>query len=232
MIIIIHGNDVIKTRDKIQEYKKAYSEINIIEGKDLLLENLKQNLEANSLFYEDKKRLLIVENLFSKNKTKDTILDYLINNSLSQDLLIWEEKEVKNKDFSELAKKSQVVKFNLPPIIFKFLDSLYPGNIKEVISYLNALIKTADIEMVFFMMVKLYRMLIQAKSGTKKGSSDYDNIMSWQKTKYHHQANKYSFIQLIYIYRYLEKIDYDIKNGKTDIDLISQLRLLFINYLK
>ena len=83
MIIILHGDHQVESRNRLLELKSQASELNkeiiTLDGALIELTDLIQSLEATSIFNEQK--LVIVENLLSNLRTgtkRDGIIGYLI----------------------------------------------------------------------------------------------------------------------------------------------------------
>ena len=231
-MLILHGDDLVKSRealtDQKQQAKEEDQEIISLLGKSLELSSLVQALESNSLF--GKKKLVVIENLFSlpKSRTKDKVLTYLKNQStisnqqLTIKLVIWEEKQIDGRLLKSFS-KAKVKSFKLPTVIFKFLDFLEPNNPKSTLSLFHQILKTENPEMVFYMVARRVRELIIAKDLGKVGLT---KCAPWQQSRLLSQANKFSLEELLKIHRDLLKIDWQVKTGRTGLSLETLLDLL------
>ena len=83
MIIVLHGEHQVESRNRLLELKSQAAELNkeiiTLDGALIELTDLIQSLEATSLFNEQK--LVIAENLLSILKAgakRDEIIEYLV----------------------------------------------------------------------------------------------------------------------------------------------------------
>ena len=185
--------------------------------------SLRQALESSSLL--SKSYLVIIENLFSgkKNKEKEKIIDYLKKNQ-PQNLIIWEEKKIDGRLL--LSFKNSVLTFDLAPLVFHFLDSFFPGNAKSCLSLFHQCLEQEPSEAVFYLLQKRVEHLIIAYD---LGRSGLSKMALWQAEKLIRQAQKFTLLELLKIYRRLLKIDFQQKTGKSSFDLSDNLDLLIAN---
>lgn len=225
MFIILHGDNLIASRQelqaKIEKATREKLEIFRFEGKILTLEELRTALESNSLFGTD--RLVIIENLLSqvKGKNKNILINYLKTTSFNNHLVIWENKEIGKRD---LTFKAEVHLFKVDPLIFKFLDNLRPKNEKNLLHELANLKKQEEAEMIFYMIIRQFRLLIMVKDNIIEG------LAPWQTGKLKKQAEFFTVDQLKNIMRQLLEIDKNQKTSRDPYPLSSRLDL-FILYL-
>lgn len=225
MITIIHGNNVVETRNQLQQLKTKYQEVIILESKKVALTEILQALETAT--FEAYTRLVVLENLFS-DKTKHTdIIDYLLKKDFNNDLVVWEEKEHKGKDFVELSKKAKVLNLNISSSIFKFLESLIPGS-RNVLSLFNELVEKESAELIFFMMKRQIRALLLSAFAKTDKPSDFVKIQPWQEERLLKQAAFFNRNVLEKLYQNMLKIEYEIKSGLTGIQLDTKLRLFLV----
>lgn len=224
-MIILHGENNLLSRQKltneIANFKlKTQGEILRYDGNNLNLMDLRQSLESISLWGNS--RLVIIENLFSgrASKEKQKIIDYL-KKTAAQNLIIWEGKKIDGRTLTSF--KGQVLRFDLDPVIFRFLDSLSPGNTKNSLILLHQCLAQDSPEIIFFMLAKQIRFLILAADLGKKGLAQMEN---WRAEKLIRQARYFTLIKLMKIYRQLLKIEVQQKTGRTPFTLSSQLDLL------
>lgn len=223
MIRFLHGENIVKSRQALLEIinqsRENNLEVEILNGQQLNLEQLRPALSSGSLFNTGK--LVVVENLFSSqsSKRKEKLIDFLKKTKLDQDLVLWEGKEIKAK----LPTNFSVLPFKLPAIIFNFLDSLKPGNQKESLRLLEEVKIKEDEEMIFYLLIRQIRFLLSAKDLGEKGLNE---LQSWQKRKFLSQAESFSLEQLKRINQELLKIDYQQKTSQSPLSLASSLDLL------
>ena len=227
-MIILHGENIVASRlaleEKINGFKaKGVDEIVSLDGMKLELTDLKQALESTSLLGKD--RLVVIENLLSspKSKKKEEEVNYLVKVDPKSLLILWEAKEISAAGLKKLAAKARVSVFKIPPLIFKFLDSIWPQNKKNALELLHQCFQVDKPEMVFYMLCRQIRLLIIARDLGAKGLS---SLASWQQAKFLRQGEKFSLEQLLGIHRKLLRIDYEQKTGRAVLPLASQLDLL------
>ena len=224
-MMILHGENNLLSRQRltseIANFKnKTQGEVLKFEGSSLILMDLRQALESSSLLGEI--YLVVIENLFSRriSKEKQKIIDYL-KKTVAQNLIIWEGKKIDGRTLTSF--KGQVLRFDLDPVIFRFLDSLSPGKAKISLTLLHQCLTQDPPEIIFFMLARQIRFLILAADLGKKGLGQME---SWRAEKLIRQARYFTLIKLMKIYRQLLKIEVQQKTGRTPFTLSSQLDLL------
>jgi DNA polymerase III delta subunit len=228
-MLILHGANILASRKVLIEQKGTAKakEIEVIdlEGKELDLTKLTQALESASLFGQD--RLVVIESFFSlpKSKNKEEILDYL-KTQLGANLIIWEGRKIDGRILKSFAGKAKIQEFKLPVVIFKFLESLQPGQPRLSLELLHQTLKTEPPELAFYMIARQVRYLLIAKDLGNKGLSGF---APWQQARYLRQAEKFSFDQLLKLHRNLLQIDWEQKTGRAAFPLKSALDLLVLN---
>lgn len=228
MITIIHGTDQNTSRNQLNILKSKYGDTVFIDGNaDMAV--VRQNFDNAYLFYQENKKLLIFEKIFSQKAVNRPLLDLFKKISPNVDILIWEDKEIKTREFTAFSTGTRVLRYNLPVVIFRFLDNFFPGNAKTEISILNSLEISMTPEIILFMLIKQLRLLIQLKAKTASGSSELKTIMPWQKSKLINQSSYFTLDQLTGIYENLLTVDYESKAGLSDRNLINRLKMLIIS---
>lgn len=227
MITIIHGEDQVASKNKLQDIKDKYQGKDIItlDGKSVTLTDLKQALEAHSLFLLEK--LVIIDNLLTRkpSKDKDELINYLTKNMFDVDFILSEDKEATSAVLKKVI-KAQVYHFKPAGNIFKFVDNLQPEGGKKLVPILHELLKTESPEVIFVMIIRQLRYLLLAKDR----SDDYlKDLQPWQKAKFMRQAGYFGEAQILLLYRKLLDIDYKIKTGKTPLTLRQLLDLFLLN---
>ena len=235
MITVIHGSNQALTRNELQNLKAKYKEVVEVSGKDLSFKDFQLAVDSQSLFSVE--RLVVIENFFAGKKKRDEIISYLNKNTLKVDLAFWECKDSKNKDISLLSDiGAKVINYNIPVVIFKFLDSFYPGNAQTCILLFEDCLLTNEPEMIFFMLVKQIRYLLLAQSEAKNKDStefpsDYNRLAPWQKQKLYKQAQLFTFEKLSKLYEELMTMDFNLKTGQTNLGMEEHLRLFLLQNL-
>lgn len=217
MIKILHGDNIVQSRKRLTEIlekaRKEGTEIVYLDGTKVTITEVRSALESGSLF--GKNRLVVIENL----KEKPEILTYLKKGKFDNDLILWEQKEIKG----EILPGIELEIFKLPPLIFSFLESIRPGSSKESLRLLSELKKGEEPEMIFYMLVRQFRNLILARD---LGASGLSDLALWQQKKFLKQAENFSLEQLLEMYRKLLEIDFKQKTSSDPYSLSSRLDLL------
>lgn len=235
MITIIHGSNLALTRNELNNFRLKYPETVTLDGKNLVLKDLQLALGSQSLFGLE--RLIIIENFFNGRKNRDDVISYLQETNNKVEIVFWEDKESKSKDLSKLSGNSaKVIVYNLPVVIFKFLDSFFPGNAKTCMTLLEEVLLTNEPEMILFMLVKQIRFMLLTKvSKTLKEEEssppDYSRLAPWQNAKLFKQAELFRQDKLKKMYEEILQMEYNQKSGKTNIDSAVGLKLFLMRNL-
>lgn len=221
MITLLHGENIVGSRNYLNDIRvKHTGEIIVLDGKTVLLGEIKQAVESLSLFSGS--RLVIIENLcsrLSKTQLKE-YLSYLFKAESLSDIVIWEGKEITKVSLKNIPKNWKVESYPIPKVIFNFLDNISPGNNIKMLSLLKDSRKTNDDNFLFLMIVRQIRMLLLAFEGGLVG------MPPWMAGKFSRQAKKYSKEDLLKLYKKLLLIDIGQKSGTAAFDLTKELDLL------
>lgn len=224
MIKILHGDNIAESRkvlsQLVQEARAAGQEILSLEGNKIDLSELRKALESNSLL--GKNRFVILENFLSGRKSKDKsgIYDFLFKGRFDNDLIFWEDKELKGFNLPAGIKAE---KFRLNPVIFRLLENLKPGNSTQMLTLLLEVKQTEDPQMIFYMLIRQIRLLILAKD---LGANGLSSLSPWQQQKLLTQAKYFTLDQLQRFYKELLKVDFQQKTSGDSYSLASRLDLL------
>lgn len=223
-MIIIHGEDSLNSYQRLSELielaKSRGLEIIIKEASELDPATLHQESGGSDLF--GIRNCLIIKNLFSgpKSKQKDGLITALIKMTAVETIL-YEPKDISLTVLKPFT-KAQIEAFNISPVIFKFLDILRPGNTRVILQAWNRLLELGhEPEYVFSMVVRQFRLLIQAKSG-----ASYLKLSPYPKMLLTAQAGYFTLSQLLDLHHGLYRIDKRIKTGLSSLPL-DQLLLQF-----
>lgn len=226
MLTIIHGDDIVQSRKYFLEIKKSQKDA-VSFSSDVTLTDLTQSLEGGGLFGEEK--IIFIENLLSKRKqSKDLqeILDFIQLKKGERTICLWEEKEILKGKLSHFTNAS-IKHFPLPQTIFQFLDSIVPGNKKSVL-YFHETLKTVDIEIILFMMIRLVRTLLNLGDVSEE-IDEVKRMSPWQRQKLQKQHRFFSQKQLIKLHNDLFEVDFKNKTGALSGDLPTAIDLILIN---
>jgi len=155
-----------------------------------------------------------------KNEKQKKIIEKIIDDETL--ILIDFEEDLEKRELKIADKKVEVKEFKLPTSIFNLLDDLYPKNLSSFIKSFTLLSKKIPEELIFYMITKRIRQLLQIKFNQK-----IENLQSWQFRKLNFQAKLWPKEKLIKFYESLFNIEKKIKTGTTPFDLKESLELLF-----
>ena len=227
MLTILYGDDQVASRnalnqnlDKSRQDEKK--ELIQLDGEKLQLQELKQALESRSLFGLDK--LVLIENLFLRTRSlmKDKILEYLAKEKFEAEIFIWEKKMLTATQLKKF-QGAKVLSFKLSPKIFKFLDSVYPGNRRQSLILLAELKRNESEDLIFYM---LHRRISDLIVASDSGLEDMQGMQNWQKSRLLSQAKKFSLESLLKLHKLLYQTDFKVKTGKNILPLASLLDLI------
>lgn len=227
MIILFHGENILASRraliEKIKVFKAKKVEIISLDGRKVSLTEIKQACEAKSLFGAG--RLVIIERFYARPRSheKTVINRYFQNLPASIDLIFWEEKQLTPSQLKILPQQVKIYLFKIQPVIFKFVDSFYPGNPRTSLNLLGQCLRVEAAEMIFYMLCRQVRLLILAKDSGKKGLT---GLPFWMQNKFLRQSRRFSLEQLLAIHQKLLITDYEQKTGLSLMPLDFQLDLL------
>lgn len=213
MILIIHGNDLVSSRDYFSKEKDKVESPILMNGDGLTYDEVFQAAENKSFF--DTKTTLAIENFFSKNKSTSIefkkIVEY-INSNKNLEVIFWESTEI-SKPNQNLLKNASIKSFSYPQVLFQFLDSLKPGNSELLIKHVYELKENMENELIFFMIVRQFRLML-GQLGTGGKIDEVKRLQSWQTGKLSSQAKLFGKEKLIELYSNLFEIDLAQKTGK------------------
>jgi hypothetical protein len=223
MRLLIHGSDIEKSREYyFQEKNKLQNPISL-EGEGLTFDAFFQAAENKSLFEEQ--IIILIENLFSKNKSTSTEIKRIIqfiNNSKNLSVILWEQTEITKTSQGQL-KNFDIKPFIIPQKLFQFLDNLRPNNSNNLIKLFHELIETQEPELIFFMLVRQFRLFLQAAGNYPDQIDEVKRMAPWQLSKLTVQTRNFSKNQLIKLYNQLFEIETNQKTGKTSYPITTSI---------
>lgn len=231
MITIIHGDDISLSRKYFSELKQKHKDFVLFDGNKLTISDLVQNIEGSSFFGDTK--VLFIEEFLTKlkktNKDSKEILDFIAKNTKSSTFVLWESKEILKRDLS-LFRDSTIKLFKLPKNIFIFLDSLKPGNAKNLLNLFHqALDSGIKEELILFMLQRQIRILLALSQPSENEQiEELTRLAPWQLSKMERQAKLFSFADLKKIYKKLYEIEIGQKTGSLSLSLIQSIDFLLL----
>ena len=219
MITIIHGNDIVSSRQFFVDQKNKATNPVVFQGVSLTVTDLAQVLSSGGLFGNE--NTLFIEELLSQRKKAaqaDSIISYIFDNQDKGNIVLWEEKEISGATLKRF-KSAAVKTFRIPPLIFAFLDSLAPGCGPQCINMLDKTLKTSDIELVFYLLVRQFRLLLALTNEGNSPIEEVKRLQVWQTGKLKRQSIRFSEEALRKNYRRLYAIEVGQKTGTLSVPL-------------
>lgn len=223
MLTIIHGDDIVSSRNYFSSQKKENSLT--FDAESLELNELDQSLRGSELFGASSP--IFIENLFSRKAAKNfDEISSVLNKKTETDIFIWADKTLPVKSLS-LFLKSNVKVFKIPQNIWSFLDGIKPGNVSNVSMFHNAL-STSEAEIVFTMIVRQFRLMIGLSESSNNNIDEIKRLAPWQKSKLIRQASLFEIDKLKQIYKKLYKIDKAQKTGSSNLNLVQSIDIFLL----
>lgn len=226
MITLLHGDNIVASRAKLDELKSEArgKEIRSLEGKTVSDADILQALESQSLFGGE--TLVIVENYFSllgkKMKEAGRRAD-LLKQSGEGDIIIWESKEVSKTVITSLGTSAKNILFKLPVVIFDFLDSVRPDNVRQMSSLYRDAIALDAPELIHALLVRRVRQLLMVRDGVIP-----HDMQSWQAKRLTNQARLFTIEQLLSMYQRLLESELSIRTGSSPFTLAECIEQVLI----
>lgn len=224
MITLIHGDDTLASYQRLSERisQCRHQGLAVItrDASELNTATLRQEAGATDLF--GARSCLVIKGLLSgpKSKQKETVIAALQELDHSE-LLLYEPKKLTDSLLKQLP-QAKVETLNVNPVIFKFLDSLRPGNIGPILRGWTQLLGLGhQPDYVFAMITRQIRLLIQAKSGPS-----YLTLSAYPKRLITAQAGYFTLAHLLNLHGHLYQADKRLKTGLSPLPL-EQLLLQF-----
>jgi len=223
-ILVIHGEHTLNCYHRLQEIilksKKNGWNIERISSNSTL--SLSEKLSAGNLFQRDV--LYVLQDL---EKVSKRDLNWLKKKSkkLEGFLVILIKRKALKTQLNLLPEGFKIEEFQLTRYLWKFLDSIIPGNSKKVIELLHIVLKVEPVEFIFSLLAKQIRDLYWVKIDEK--NLPYP---AWRVGKLKSQARSFKKGQLKKIIQDLSEIDIKAKTSK--VSLTDSLDFLFATHLE
>ncbi len=212
MITIIHGDDTAKSRKFFFDEKERHNDAVLLDGEKITLTDLTQIFEGGGLFSEMK--TVFIEQFFNRKKKKEEFALFVayLQNQSSNAIFFWEGKELDRGALASFKTATPRV-FKLPQTLFLFLDSIRPGNGKQLIALFHQTIAVTEAEMVFFMLIRQIRLLLALSEPSEEQIDELKRLAPWQKSKLEKQAGLFGKEKLQLFYAKLFAIEVGQKTG-------------------
>lgn len=219
MITIIHGDDVLSSRNFLNDLKLSFIRF---DGASEDISELIQALVGSSMFGGDQN--ILIENLFSK-KTKDLSLIIKLINQTSVNVYVYDLKEVSKANLAKFP-KATLEFFKLPQNLFNFLDGILPGSHRALGTF-NKALQTTELEILLFMIVRQFRLMLGTISGAE--IDEVVRLAPWQRGKIERQARFFGIDKLKDEYQKIYQIDLKSKSGGLSLPLRSTIDIWLSN---
>lgn len=227
MITLLHGDYIEASRNELTRLKEKAQgkEIRVLDGRTIELSDLTQSLESTSLFGGD--LVVVIERLFGKigkfPKKIEQVASIVAKNGTT-DILLWEDKEIGATPIKHLGRDVTVRLFKLPVFIFQLLDGIRAGNAKQLLTLFSQIQETDAPELVFSMVVKRVRQLIQIADGVAP-----EGVAPWQLGRLTTQRKSFTMGELLLHYAALHDAEVRIKTGVSPFTMAQHLEQFFIS---
>ena len=218
MIIILHGDDIVSSRNQLVSLREKTKNPLDFRGDKLTLSDLVQAIEGSSLFFIEKN--IFIENFLAQKKTNQQfkeIVEYIAKNNKDVNIVFWENHEI-SKSAALTFKDAAVKLYRLPQNLFLFLDNL-KHNSKENVKFFRGTISQMSEELVFYMMIRQFRLMLALLLKQQDPIDELKRLAPWQRGKLERQAAGFGIENLKSIYGRLYEIDYNQKYGLTTAPL-------------
>lgn len=226
MITILHGENLVASREKLVELLESAKEKNFtidrFDAKNLSRAELETKLVKQDLF--GSKRLVVVEGLHSlpRSKQKKQLLELI--QAAEIELILWEKRDL-TKTMLKKFPQAEIHHFKLSNALFNWLDSLRGDGrqLQDQLKKLHLALEREDAYLCFIMLARQLRLLIQLKEGNRPPGAP------WMINKLEKQAETFTLSQLLKLHQELIKIDQAHKTSASQLTLAQELDLLLIN---
>ena len=224
-MIIIHGENTIASRQKLVEIidsaKNQKQEIIRQEAKNLDEATLEEFLGSSDLF--GTKKTIIIEGLHSlQTSKKKKLLIQMCSNSELHNIVLWEKRTLTKTMLKQFG-NAENYEFKASKTLFAWLDLLGKKGVEtKKIQLLHEAIDKDGEYFCFIMLIRQFRLLIQAKTGEKIGGAPF------MIAKLNKQAQQFSLEELLATYKELLKMDYAQKTSTNLLSMKQWLDLLSI----
>jgi DNA polymerase III delta subunit len=225
MIIILHGENTVKSRDHLvqltREARADGKEVVQLTASKLTPADLESALQKTSLF--GTQQLVVIEELHSlpKSNRKNRLVE--IVSQANVDVILWEKRELTKAMLGKFP-KAQIKYFKITNSLFAWLDVFSPKTPKpKQLTLLQQAVQTNGEHMCFVMLARQIRLLIQIKDGGTPAGPPF------MIAKLKKQAQDFSLEKLLTVHDHLFMMDQAAKTSQSYLSLGQELDLLTAN---
>jgi len=222
-LIVLQGENEIAAKERLflftsEAKKRGWVIEKIKEG-----ESVSEKISLVNLYFLN--TLFVVENYRLLTKKDFDFLNRVFEKSDKVLVVCAFGENIPQSVLKKFPKPTKFESFNYPKIIFDFLDSILPGNSKEVLKLLHEVLKRNPPELVFHLFFTRIRDLFWVKV-------DPSTLPYYSKRVYYleKQASRFTQEKLKSILNFLAEIDVEAKMSSLGIDYY--LDLLVIKHLQ
>lgn len=228
MITIVHGENLVKSREKLfqlkQVAKKNNQQLTSLLAKQITFPTLEKALYAHDLFGQE--HCLIIEELHSlaHSKIRTKYIEQIQQAGQNLNLILWEKKSLSKSNLQKFP-QAKVFTYPMGKALWDLLDALKPQarSKKQLLLALNEAVEQDSAEFCFFMISKRISELLAVKLGGEM------NIHPFVKNKLEQQQLLFTQAQLLNAHQQLYQLDKKLKRSQNLLSLRSELDLLLIN---
>ncbi len=208
-IVVLHGDDIEKSRKRLQKFidvaRTRNWDVLKLSGKS---DNLPDTISATSLF--GTKRLIIVEEAQQLSKESLTWIEK--NSALYDDTVCFYATKTLSVTQLKPLKGAKIEVFEIPNLLWNLLDTFAPQSASTSITLLHNVLESEPVELVFAMIARHMRDLYHIYADEKSFTGP-----EWRKRKLKSQATKFGELKLKHIIHELAEIDIQSKTSKENL---------------
>lgn len=198
MIYLVHGEDIVSSKNFLLKFKESYSSVDTVSLKNA--KNLNDVLPTGKGLFSEKK-LVVLESFPLKKDLK-------LSKNLDYDVLLWFGDSITVPNWVD---KNWYFKQNQSISSFKLVDYVFYGQEKQALEILRDLLRdTKEREMIVGSLVRQMRLLALAINGEVAEVSKSEFL----REKIKNQAKNWNFRKIRAGLIYLLKTDLWLKQGK------------------
>lgn len=229
MLSIIHGDDLVLTRNKLSEIVSDFQVVSKFDGKNVTYDDLVADSLSYDLFFE--KKVIVVENYFARGGSSNKkISDYLVKILDTKDIyiILWEDTKIDGRILKKFS-NAKILLLEQPKEYFLFLDSLKPLNDTDLKTILDRITQSFSPEMLFYSIIKRIKTLILLKENMTDSSSETKFLQPWLIRKLQAQCRFWTIDQLQLFLNKLFDIEKRLKTSGLPLTLSKHVEILLFS---
>jgi hypothetical protein len=227
MLTIVHGENLIKSREKLFELKQlaqgSGQQLNTLLAKKINPQKLEESLLAKDLFGQE--QCLIIEQLHSlaHSKKRTAYIESIQKASQFLNIVLWEKKSLSKSNLKKFP-QAKIFLYPMGKALWQLVDQLSPNpsTKKGLLLLLQQAIEQDSAEFCLSMISKRISDLIAIKVDTQV------KMHPFVKNKLEKQKGNITLKQLLNFHQELYKLDHKLKHSHNLLSLASELDLLLI----